>query len=65
VGESGNGVAWFDFQELCGSKKPLSAADYIEITKTFPTVFLTEVPKMDLGSKDMVSSRASFIDRGL
>jgi protein AFG1 len=55
VPECGNGVAWFDFQDLCGSKKPLSTADYIEIASTFPTLFVTEVPKMNLGSKDMVT----------
>jgi protein AFG1 len=55
VPESGNGVAWFEFSNLCGGKTPLSAADYIEITKAFPTIFLTEVPKMGLSSKDMAS----------
>jgi protein AFG1 len=54
VPQSGAGVAWFEFADLCGSKRPLSAADYLEITKAFHTVFVTEVPKMDLGSKDMV-----------
>lgn len=33
----------------------MSAADYIEITKNFGTIFVTDVPKMGLGQKDMVS----------
>ena len=52
VPESTSKVAKFKFDDLCG--KPLSAADYIEITKTFGTVFLLDVPKMGLGLKDKV-----------
>ena len=50
VPESTSTVAKFTFEELCG--RPLSAADYLEVTKTFRTVFLTDVPKMNLDSKD-------------
>lgn len=53
VPESTSNVAKFTFDELCGH--PLSAADYLEITKTFHTVFVTDVPKMNLGQKDKVS----------
>ena len=49
------GVARFTFDDLCG--KPLSAADYLEITETFGTVFVTDVPKMGLDSKDKVNKR--------
>lgn len=54
VPESSNTVAKFGFLDLCG--KPMSAADYIEITKNFGTIFVTDVPKMGLSQKDMVSS---------
>ena len=50
--ESTAKIAKFRFDDLCG--KPLSAADYLEITKTFGTVFLLDVPKMGLDSKDKV-----------
>ena len=40
--------------DLCG--KPYSAADYLEITKTFGTVFLLDVPKMGMDRKDLVRS---------
>lgn len=48
-----NGLARFTFNDLCG--KPLGAADYIEITNKFHTVFITDIPKMGLDSKDRVS----------
>ena len=52
VPESTSKIAKFSFDDLCG--KPLSAADYIEVTKTFGTVFLLDVPKMGLDLKDKV-----------
>lgn len=52
VPESTSRIAKFNFQDLCG--KPLSAADYLEVTKTFGTLFLLDIPKMDLNSKDLV-----------
>lgn len=38
----GPDVAWFDFQDLCGT--PRSAADYIEIAQVFHTVLLSGMP---------------------
>jgi len=32
----------------------LSAADYLEITKQFGTLFIVNVPKMGMDQKDMV-----------
>jgi len=46
-------VARFTFNELCA--RPLSAADYLEITRVFGTIFVTDVPKLDIGRKDVVS----------
>ncbi|KAI0797000.1 AFG1-like ATPase [Abortiporus biennis] len=60
VPESTSNVARFSFHDLCGN--PLSAADYIEITKTFKTVFVTDVPKMGLGEKDLARRFITFID---
>jgi protein AFG1 len=60
VPESTSHVAKFSFEELCG--RPLSAADYIEVTKTFKTVFVTDVPKMDLNAKDKARRFITFID---
>lgn len=52
VPESSGKVAKFTFTQLCGH--PLSAADYIELTRAFNTIFLLDVPKMNLNEKDMV-----------
>jgi protein AFG1 len=60
VPESSDNVAKFTFMDLCG--KPLSAADYIEVTKRFGTVFLLDVPKMGLGQKDLARRFITFID---
>jgi len=42
VPESTKNVAWFTFGNLCG--KNLGAADYLEVTKTFGTIFLEGIP---------------------
>ncbi|KAJ9104931.1 hypothetical protein QFC19_003726 [Naganishia cerealis] len=51
VPESTKHVARFSFDRLCG--RPLSSADYLEITKNFGTIFVEEVARMGLGEKDM------------
>ena len=53
-------AAKFAFADLCG--KPLSAADYLEVTKEFETVFLVDVPQLDLDKKDMARRFILFID---
>lgn len=60
VPESTSRVAKFRFHDLCG--QPLSAADYLEITSTFGTVFLLDLPKMGLDKKDMARRFITFID---
>ncbi|KZV76058.1 AFG1-like ATPase [Peniophora sp. CONT] len=60
VPKSSEHVAMFDFDSLCG--KPLSAADYLEITRSFGTVFLVDVKKMGLGEKDKARRFITFID---
>lgn len=60
VPESGNGIAKFTFAELCGN--PLSAADYIAITNEFGTIFVEDIPLMNLNSKDRARRFITFID---
>lgn len=60
IPESSSRVAKFGFHDLCGN--PLSAADYIKVTETFDTIFLLDVPKMGLESKDMARRFITFID---
>ncbi|KAK7062030.1 AFG1-like ATPase [Favolaschia claudopus] len=57
---STSNVAKFTFQELCGN--PLSAADYLEITRVFGTVFLLDVWKMGVDRKDLARRFITFID---
>jgi hypothetical protein len=45
-------VAQFSFAELCG--RALGAADYLEITQRFRTLFVKDVPRMGLSEKDKV-----------
>ena len=52
--------ARFTFNELCG--KPKSAADYIEICRTFPTIFIDEIPKMNIHQRDLARRFITFID---
>lgn len=40
----GHGIVWFHFRDLCNV--PRSQFDYIEIAKSFHTVFLSGVPKL-------------------
>jgi cell division protein ZapE len=37
-------VAWFDFAELCGGAH--AQEDYLAIAQRFPTLFLSDIPKM-------------------
>ncbi|KAF9057910.1 AFG1-like ATPase-domain-containing protein [Panaeolus papilionaceus] len=60
VPESTSNIAKFNFMDLCG--QPLSAADYLEVTKNFGTVFLLNVPKMGLDKKDLARRFITFID---
>jgi len=40
----GDGVIWFDFDELC--EKPRGAIDYIEIARAFNTVLVSNTPQL-------------------
>ncbi|KAK4051211.1 ATPase [Microbotryomycetes sp. JL201] len=60
VPESTSRVAKFRFIDLCG--KPLSAPDFLEITKTFETIFVEDVPQLGLDTKDQARRFILFID---
>ncbi|KAG9317344.1 AFG1-like ATPase [Chiua virens] len=57
---SNSRVARFTFAEICDS--PLSAADYLEITNTFGTVFVTDIKKMGVSRKDVARRFITFVD---
>ena len=50
------GVAWFDFPEICDG--PRSQEDYIEIARWYPTVIISNVPKLD---KELENQARRFI----
>ncbi|KAF9481862.1 AFG1-like ATPase [Pholiota conissans] len=60
IPESTSTIAKFDFADLCG--QPLSAADYIELTKNFGTFFVLNIPKMGMDKKDLARRFITFID---
>jgi len=49
----GDGIIWFDFDELC--EKPRGAVDYIEIARAFNTVVVSNMPQ--LGEEDANAAR--------
>ncbi|KAJ0026809.1 hypothetical protein NQD34_017809 [Periophthalmus magnuspinnatus] len=53
-------VADCTFEELC--KKPLGAGDYLEIARSFDTVFIRHVPIMTLDLKDEAKRFTTLID---
>lgn len=53
-------IIWFEFQQLC--QGPRHAADYLDIARSFQTVFLEDIPVLD-GSRDDCARRfISMID---
>jgi cell division protein ZapE len=55
-----DGVAWFDFAQLCGG--PRSQADYIEIAKSFHTVLLSGVPQLTPEDDDVARRFIALVD---
>ncbi|KAK3389619.1 AFG1-like ATPase-domain-containing protein [Podospora didyma] len=52
--------AWFTFDELIG--KPTSAADYIELMRSYDAFLVTEVPGMTYRQRDLARRFITFID---
>jgi cell division protein ZapE len=55
-----DGVAWFEFAELCAG--PRAAADYIEIARDFHTVLVSNVPRLDRDNEDAALRFVQLID---
>jgi cell division protein ZapE len=56
----GDGVAWFEFEALCGGAR--STADYIEIARCYQTVLLANVPRMDDLNNDAARRFIHLVD---
>lgn len=63
----GDGVAWLEFEELCG--KPRGSIDYIEIARAFNTILISNVQQMTEPDSDLarrfVIMIDEFYDRGV
>lgn len=55
-----DGLAWFDFAELCDT--PRSASDYIEIARRFNTVFVSAIPVLGEGRNDPARRFIHLVD---
>lgn len=55
-----NGIARFKFDELCS--RPLGPADYLTIARTFHTVFIDSIPRLDMSKRNEARRFISLID---
>jgi len=53
-------VVWFDFETLCLG--PRSSSDYIELSRRFSTLFLSDVPTMDETDNDAARRFIHLVD---
>jgi len=60
VDQVARGCARFTFAQLC--ERPLGAEDYIEIAKTYKTVFIEHIPKMGYDRRNEIKRLMSLID---
>lgn len=60
VPESCNGVARFTFEYLCG--RPVGAADYIAVAKSYHTVFISNIPVMSMRIRDKARRFITLVD---
>jgi cell division protein ZapE len=60
VPRQAEGVAWFDFEELCA--RPLGAADYLAIATHFNTVLIDCVPTLSPDHRDQARRFVTLID---
>ena len=55
-----DGVAWFDFQQLCDG--PRSQNDYIELSRCYQTVLISDVPRLTKGLEDQARRFVALVD---
>jgi cell division protein ZapE len=55
-----DGVAWFEFSALC--EGPRSPADYIELARSFHTLLISNVPRLDRNSEDAARRFVYLVD---
>ncbi len=55
-----DGVVWFDFEEICGG--PRSQSDYIELSRCFHTILLSNIPRLTAEHDDQARRLINLID---
>ena len=53
-------IARFSFRELCS--QPLGSADYIKICNSFQTIFIDNIPKLNMNTRNEARRFLTFID---
>jgi cell division protein ZapE len=64
---TGPGMAWFEFSELC--EGPRSQNDYIELARSYHTIFISGIPEFTWANEDaarrFIAAVDEFYDRGV
>jgi cell division protein ZapE len=64
---AGAGMAWFEFRELC--EGPRSQTDYIELARSYHTIFISNIPEFTGADEDaarrFIAAIDEFYDRGV
>jgi cell division protein ZapE len=64
---TGTGMAWFEFSELC--EGPRSQNDYIELARSYHTIFISNIPEFTWRNEDaarrFIMLIDEFYDRGV
>ncbi len=64
---TGTGMAWFEFSELC--EGPRSQTDYIELARSYHTIFISNIPEFTGADEDaarrFIAAVDEFYDRGV
>ena len=60
-------MAWFEFRELC--EGPRSQTDYIELARSYHTIFISNIPEFTGADEDaarrFIAAIDEFYDRGV
>jgi cell division protein ZapE len=60
VKRQADGVVWFHFRDICGG--PRSQLDYIEIARSYHTVLISGVPRLDADLEDEARRFVALVD---
>jgi cell division protein ZapE len=55
-----NDVIWFEFKDIC--KVPRSQNDYLALTHTYRTIFISNIPAIEANEKDTICLFISLVD---